>query len=774
MIRRHWKLLSIIAIQLAIVFVMIAGSFGEITKYRFGPRDFEDNIKGREYISIYDDQIEITYDPGCVVYDDEGKTIGDDLLTQKFSMASGAYDVTVCYDTDDTNAYVELYSDSWIAEPISEMVELEAGKNVAGTRIYVPFGRSLHGVQINIHYTGPGNLRVYSIDLVEDMSYRWVPIAGYILLFVLIDLMLFVIFARSGAPIRSYIRDQWQIPALLAIAFIASLPAFTDYVYFGHDIRFHLARIMALSHEISYGQFPVRMLTDMLKGYSYPTSTFYCDFFIYPFAFLYNLGLPMHMVWQTNIIVLNLATTWIAYAAFKRISDRRDVGVIGAAIYTLSAYRIVDIYLRTALGEFTALTFIPLVLLGMWIIYYEEKQDKTGWLCLGVGMTAIAMCHLLSLEMISLFLVIFCLLEYKNTLKSYRILSIIKAAVMTVLLSGWFIFPMLMYMGQVSLSMNDHMKYIQMSGAYPSQVFNIFLNGMGFSGTGTYNEMPLSIGGGMLGALALLMYRIIKKNCGDRQKQRIALAVTVVSLVISMYFFPWDSIASVLEGRIDPLSNLVRVIQFPWRYLEITTAVLSVAAVWGLKDMVAEDGSELSRKFIVWTGIILLGTIISAGSFYLHFVDENQAIDLSEEEFIDREIAFEEYLPSDSGSLADLPLKPEVVSKGQTEILSYDSVGGERRLKVDNKGEDAIVLIPVFDYPGYKAEDDATKERIAFDHGENARIALHIPSGYTGTVRIYYREPFLWRIFEIISLMTAVCLGIYVFCYRRTMNSKDC
>ena len=737
---------------------MLAASLGEVSEYHFSPHDFDDNIQGRNFILINDEMIHFSYDPDAIIYDDEGRIIGEDLLSWKFSIASGAYKVLVNYKTDADNAYVELYSDSWISEPVSEMIPLSSENTIAVSKLYIPFGRSMHDVQMNIHYIGPGNLDIYSITLSEMTSYRWVPLVGFIILFIILDLFLFIVYARSGVSARSWIRKNWQIPALLTIAFLASLPAFTDYIYVGHDIRFHLARIMAISHEIAYGQFPVRMLTDMLHGYSYPTSTFYCDIFLYPYALLYNLGLPMHMCWQTNIIVLNLLTVWISYAAFRKISERRDIGVTGAAIYTLSAYRIVDIYLRSALGEFTALTFIPLILLGIWMIYYEKRENRTGWLCLGGGMAAIAMSHLLSLEMISLFLVIFCLLEYRLTFTVYRISSIVKAAVMTVLLSAWFVFPMLIYMSQVSLSMNDHMKYIQMSGAYPSQIFSLFMQGVGFSGTGTSNEMPLSIGGGMIAALALLIYRIIKADCGDRHKQKTALTLAVISLVISMYFFPWDSLASISESRLPAVSNIIRVVQFPWRYLEITTAILCLTAIYGLKCMA---GEEKTFGFRLWIGILLLGTIISADSFFVNFVSEAKTTRVYSEEYINNEIAFEEYLPSGSGRVVDLPIEPETDSDN-IQIISYESSGGERKLSVTNNGEDANVLIPVFDYPGYHAEDTDTNEMTRFESGDNARIKLQIPSGYAGTVKIYYREPLLWRIFEIISLTAFISYGAFI------------
>ena len=755
MLRRHSKLFILILIELVVIIGMTAGSFGVPASMTFVSSDFADNVRGRDNIYVDDAGAHFNYDESLVIYDDEGRIIGDDLLTGKFAIGSGAYDVSVSYEAEALNGYAELYSESGITEPVSAKIMLVPDKTNVSSKIYIPFGRSLHDLQLNIHYTGPESLVVYGIDIVENTSYRWVPITGYLLLFILLDVVLWFLFAKSGHRAREYIREHYELPVLLIIIALSSLPSFADFLYEGHDLHFHLARIIAVSHEIYYGQFPVRMLTDMLRGYSYPTSTFYCDLFMYPFALIYMLGVPLRVCWQMYVIAVNTFTAAVSYFCFRKISDSRDIGLIGTALYALSAYRIVDIYLRSAMGEFTAMAFIPFVALGIWSIYYDDESEESrrGWIYLGLGMTSIALCHLLSLEMISLFLIIFCLLEYKRTFTKAVISSILKAALITVLLSCWFIFPMLLSMHEIGLSMYEHQTYIQAEGAYPVQVFNMFMRGKGYSTTATPMEMPLSLGGGMVISLAMLLYVIMRRDFGDRCRQRNAFLMVVISILFSMYFFPWDSIASITENRLPEVSRLARMVQYPWRFMEITTVLLSVCTVCILRRM---DRKLISFK--CWTFLLLLGTVISLGAFYDPFINEAEWTRASDEYYMDASIGREEYLPEDSGRLADLTY--EVMASDDIDVLAYDASDGERTLKIANKGEADDVLIPLFSYPGYHAEDIKTHEEMAIGFGDNARIMINIPAGYSGMVRVYYKEPFTWRIFEIISLVSAVFLII--------------
>ena len=199
MIRRHLKLFILILMELALLLFMAAGSFGDAGAKSFVPSDFYDNVRGRTNISVNEDGAHFEYDPKLVIRNDEGDVMGDDLLTGKFALGSGAYILSVDYKAEASNAYVELYSLNALTEPVSEKIYLTPDRGHTWGKIYVPFARSLHDIQMNIHYTGPGRLTVYGIDLKEDVSYRWVPLAGYLLLFIFLDCVLWLVFAVSEA-----------------------------------------------------------------------------------------------------------------------------------------------------------------------------------------------------------------------------------------------------------------------------------------------------------------------------------------------------------------------------------------------------------------------------------------------------------------------------------------------------------------------------------------------------------------------------------------------
>lgn len=767
-IKKHVKLYVLIILEigfLVLTAMMISGKKEDLV---FSPADFADNIQGRETIFLDENGISFIADPnGAEV--EEAELAGENLLSGKFALGSGAYTIAANYSTDTEKNFVELYSVNNMASTVSSEILLLSDRTEVRSKIYVPVGRSMHDIQIRIHYSGEGQLSLKGIRITGEGTFNWVPIAGYLILFVFLDLFLCLLFSGSGALLRSWLRKNYEYPVIFLISVLASLPVFADFLYVGHDLEFHLARIIAVSREISYGQFPVRMLTDMLGGYGYPTSTFYCDLFLYPFSILYLLGLPLRMCWQSYVIIVNVFTALLAYYAFYRISDDRNAGIVGSFVYSLSAYRIVDIYLRSAMGEFTAMAFIPLVILGMWHIYYDDKNSAEGWGFLGIGMSGIALSHLLTLEMVALFIGLFCLLEYRRTFRRDTLICIVKAALMTLLLACWFIFPMLISMSRIDISMYEHQFYIQAEGAYPVQVFNPFMRGSGLSTTATPREMPLSLGGGIIAAFAMLIWTIMHPEMGkERKKQRMLFVLTVLSLVFSMYFFPWDSIAGITEGRIDVISSIARMVQYPWRFLEITTALLSVSSIVILKWI----NDEYRKTGFIWVWILVSGTILSLGSFYNPFINESKWTRADNEYYIENSIGGEEYLPSDSGAVSELTHDVEIPESADAEVLSYEITSGERRLEISNRGEETPILLPAFAYPGYFAEDMDTGQIMELSKGDRGRLSLDIPAGYAGKVRIHYEEPSSWRVFEIISLLSAVFFSAAGIRYTKNSRRK--
>ena len=78
-------------------------------------------------------------------------------------------------------------------------------------------------------------------------------------------------------------------------------------------------------------------------------------------------------------------------------------------------------------------------------------------------------------------------------------------------------------------------------------------------------------------------------------------------------------------------------------------------------------------------------------------------------------------------------------------LTGYEKREGVAYLSVQNTGAAADISVPLFNYGHYAAADTATGEPFAAASGENARVVLTIPAGYSGTIAIAWQSPAWWR-----------------------------
>ncbi|CDD66084.1 uncharacterized protein BN803_00305 [Firmicutes bacterium CAG:882] len=73
----------------------------------------------------------------------------------------------------------------------------------------------------------------------------------------------------------------------------------------------------------------------------------------------------------------------------RKNCKKRRITFIACLIYCMSMYRLINIYVRAAVGEYTAMTFLPFVLYGLYRIYekYQEKLEFADVLPLVFGVT---------------------------------------------------------------------------------------------------------------------------------------------------------------------------------------------------------------------------------------------------------------------------------------------------------------------------------------------------------------------------------------------------
>ena len=762
LLRTNRWLAAVLLLEAAVLASLAASLFGAPYKLQLSPADF-----ANEY-----PQIAAVNDDGTAlqIWNNSADFVPPEDKAMTFSttgsaVRSGAYEVTVQYfscQTPDAPTFSALHSAGSLSfasagNPSAihaDAVILDDCHRTVTTRLWVGYGAKMRDLTATLTY-GEGQLYLYGITLTEQPIYRAARLVGFVLLAALLDLALLLLFARGdeSAPAR---RRRYAVPLVLAgIALLASLPLFSNYLYFGHDLDYHLQRITAMAAELSYGQFPVRLTTDSLNGYGYANPLCYCELFLTLPALLYNAWLPLRTCYQVYIFAVTLATAAIAYYSFGTITASRKLGLLGAGLYTLSCYRMVCIYVRAAVGEYTAIAFLPLILAGLYNIYTTEKPRFAQWAPMAFGMAALVQCHLLSCELIALLLVVFCLLRLRETLRPARLLAWLKAALLALALSAWYFFPFLISTREINLMVNGPLiGKIQGQGTYLVQLFSPFGCGYGGTADGTSNDMTLTLGLPLAAGFMLVIYCLLRRERWQQQetlrRMQTAFGFAMLTLVLSLRVFPWDGVQNWLGRAAGKMAGMF---QYPWRFLSLATVLLCLAVLLAVqllqeKNVRLAKGAAAALAACALLTVGVVQTQITTGM-------SEQAYNV----FLNRQpnatTGVGEYLIDGTSGYETIWAQPKPGSE-ELQLLSYEKRGGKAYLTVENDGDAADISVPIFNYGHYYAADEATGDAYALGTGENARITLNIPAGYTGTIVIAYHAPVYWRVFELVSLLALI------------------
>lgn len=755
-LRRNKLFAAVLALEAALLVALAAGLAGAPAALTLTPGEFANE---------FPDIAALTEDGGTLQIYNDGILQTDQEIcfsTAGAALPSGAYEVTVDYfscQTPDAPTFsvqqsagsLTFSSEKNPSAVSADALTLDDGHRTVSTRLWVGFGARLDDLTLTLHY-GEGQLYLYGVRLVEQPLYRLTRLLCFALLFAALDFLWWLLFARVS-PRGAARRRAMRLPlAVLGITVAACLPLFCDSLYFGHDLRYHLQRIVAMAAELSYGQFPVRLTTTTLNGYGYINPLCYCELFLTLPALLYNLWLPLRSCYQVYVFAVTLAGCGFSYLCFARITTSRRLGLLGAALYTLSSYRLVCVYFRAAVGEYTAMSFLPLVLLGVYNLYTTEQPRFRHWAPLAFGMAALVQCHLISTELTALFLLVFCLLQLRRTLRPARLLAWFKAAALALGLSAWFLFPFLATTRALPLQVNNELVgKPQREGLYLVQLLNPFGPGFGGTSAGTTSDMSLTPGLAVLLGLALALYCLARRERWPAGRPlpllRCATGLGLLAVVLSLQSFPWDF----LQNWFGPaFAKIAATFQYPWRFLAFATLLFCAAALAALQLLRGARPGAARLAALALAGALVLGT----GVFQMQLLSCTQGSYNTISRDDTRDVGLGEYMIDGCSIYETIWAQPKPGSETLT-LTGYEKQQGVALLSVENAGGDTDISLPIFNYGHYTATDTATGAAVAMTSGENMRIVLTIPAGYTGTIAVAWHSPALWRLFEVLS---ALCL----------------
>ena len=567
--------------------------------------------------------------------------------------------------------------------------------------------------------------------------------------------------------------------------------------FFGYDILpdyqdklIHLRRIAALADTLKAGYFPARIYFVMNGGTGYAMPVFYPDINLYFPAVLHILGMPLGITYTVYVILTNTLTAVISYFCIKgflgSVTSSKDAhlsckctggsaGCIPAAVasflYTLSVYRLTNVYIRDAVGEYTAMAVLPLVIYGFARIYtYEEFEKRSRFdiarcsLPLGAGMAFLAYSHVLTTMVVTALLILTSLVLFKKTFTSKVLLRLALSVLMFICLSASVLVPMLDYMRSDTYLVGG--SSYTMRGFYPGwrELLELIPSGTG-SGIAYELRMPTAIGAALTAVLAAYAVSAVvgfivsvKNTTGKKGFTAVSsvgfylFLLAVIMLFVSSKYFPWTFI----ESGHNALTALFCSIQFSWRYI----GMASVLTVFLGAMLIREVMKKNRRAGLCLSALLAVLAVIPALVLECRACTENRHVSINSGSDIGI-VGDELYYPVSWNREADYDRVP--LAQGGALIEGFEISDYGWTVKASSGSEEGSVIFPVVYYKGYNSVADNGQVLVTYQ-SEDGRVVTKLPAGFTGSFVMKFSVPAIWRVSEILSLLSVIfiCIAMYV------------
>lgn len=386
------------------------------------------------------------------------------------SVPKGVYEICVSYDQNginvgDSYSFVSSLEDGRM---LSDMVPLFDYKSVISYRMYAKSSSNL--IRITCGSSKPNfqtNVNAISVTYKKSMT-LFCAVMKWAALFIIFDIsmgmMIGIIHADPKARRKRF--------ALCAELIFAVLPILIIGTGKGDDLRDHLVRLASIADELSRGHFPIRMSSMLYNGYGYPFNIFYPYLLYLIPAVLYMLGLPLYIAYDIYMIFITLITIGVSYYSFSEMSASDEIGIWASWIYSLSVWRFTDCFNRAAVGEYTAIAFLPLLFLAFYRFTRKENVLHKASLEFIIAYTMLFQSHMLTTVVSTMALVLLTCVFFKEVFTKRKIIYIAGISGITVLLNLWYLAPLMDYYFRYDMVLQTEQNAMWKSGTALKKCFH--------------------------------------------------------------------------------------------------------------------------------------------------------------------------------------------------------------------------------------------------------------------------------------------------------------
>lgn len=518
------------------------------------------------------------------------------------------------------------------------------------------------------------------------------------------------------------------ILAILAIT-VVSIPLFGHFWITG-DLSAHYYRLIAVQTQIDTSQFPMLFdfKTKNMQGYGYSWSLFYPPLttILYALVNIITFG-SFDSVTQLKIhvAIITLINFLVMYFSVFKMYKSKPIALCAAVLSITSYYFLYNQFLRSAFPEALAMSFIPLMALGL-MGYVNRNNDK---IFLPISFSLIVLSNIPATIAVCVFLIIFILAFYKDFLAQFK--SVIFHTIIVFGLTCFFIIPLLY------LSGSDIYAFTSMKSSYAGMwKATIPLDNILFSLRTASAPYRLVTPGIIVTVLTICLFICRKNNLSIfsalNRAEKVFVGISITLIWMCTPLFPW-----IYLPKGFPVLNFM---QFPWRVMLISTSLLCIIGASTIVKITSNNAQMHS--------FLMASIILSLFAIY------NPYEETKREPWYQ---VYFDYMPNNMvkniDKLKKEPIKPVIV-RGKGDVWMEKMRNGLPLYlyKCDSKCE---IQLPVIPYKGYEVSgvDNFVENEMGL-----MQVSVSEPSG---KIKLTYR-PLAVVIPYVITILTIIALVLFI------------
>lgn len=456
------------------------------------------------------------------------------------------------------------------------------------------------------------------------------------------------------------------------------------------------------------------------------------------------------------------------YSFVNKVTNKREVALFSAIIYLMVPYKLGDVYIRFAIGEFAAFVFLPILFIGVYNLFNQEGNKHYY---ITIGAVGLLLTHTVTTFYTAIICFVYILFNIKKLKEKEVIKKLIINVVFILLMSALFVLPMLEAKFSAEYTIFDNELMVTNSEyVYENtlEIRDLFIyNGKLLPES--YKKSAIYIIGVpifTLMCLTIFVYKKIDKKYKDFYI--ISWIFAIVSLFMCTKYFPWFL-----------LPDILCTLQYPWRMLTFFAFFISFVLGINLYILIKMLFNKDITRIIVVTILIIL-MIIYTIPILLEFTSNDKTVDIEYENKIlnNPKINYmsinREYMPKKALLLQRTYLKERndetYILEGQASITSENKEGFTDKVELENIEKNTILEFPYLYYPGYK---------ITLNNGEKLQ-SIETEHGFVGciiteniekaNITVEYKGTTITYISYVVSFIAFVIFIIY--CLQENKKNK--